>query len=282
MKDKRVPGQSQLDYLWTTYGYYKVSDELEKESIPTTELLQKLTSNISNQSVSNIKVIGDKLIGFSVSGEELFYTDISEFTGNGKSISYFGKRYISQQDIDNGCLYALDSPVYFLRFSDGSELLAPIDQYQGQETSNIVVTINNNLISANLKINNSDTIIPIINTDRGIQADIKLANNIESIQLTKDLEGLKARIILNNEGKSLNFKYITLETYKAIENPDLTTVYFIENKNYFYFGKYKIGSGDSLILDDYYTKDELNNIMATKEYVRDQLTNIEINWKTLQ
>lgn len=282
MKDKRIPGQSQLDYLWTTYGYYKVSDELEKESIPTTELLQKLTSNISNQSVSNIKVIGDKLIGFSVSGEELFYTDISEFTGNGKSISYFGKRYISQQDIDNGCLYALDSPVYFLRFSDGSELLAPIDQYQGQETSNIVVTINNNLISANLKINNSDTIIPIINTDRGIQADIKLANNIESIQLTKDLEGLKARIILNNEGKSLNFKYITLETYKAIENPDLTTVYFIENKNYFYFGKYKIGSGDSLILDDYYTKDELNNIMATKEYVRDQLTNIEINWKTLQ
>ena len=276
----RKQGQSQLDYLWVNYGNRFVSDTLEKGSIPTSELLQQLVTGISNDSVNTIKVIGDKLVGNNKSGNPIFSIDISEITTGGRAITNFGKRYITYEDINNGCEYPKDTPVYFLRFSDDSELLAKIDEYKGQETNSVILNISKNLISADLKINNEDSIVPIKETFKGIKADLKIDPNIESIKLTKELEGLKAKIILDNEGRSLKFKYLTLSDYLNIENPDSTTVYFIKDKKYFYFGKYIIGQG-SVNLDNYYTKQEIDNNLATKQYVDDLLSDIGLNWKSI-
>lgn len=68
MKDKRLPGQSQLDYLWSTYKYYVVSNELEnpqEEYIPTQALVTKLLKDLEVtktevfEVVDSLPVLGD-------------------------------------------------------------------------------------------------------------------------------------------------------------------------------------------------------------------------------
>lgn len=282
MNDRRLPGQSQLDYLWSNYGSYFVSDSLEEGSIPSSQLLQEITSNISDNAVNSLKVINGELVGSNIKGEQIFSIDISEFVTGGRSIVSFGKRYIADEDIANGCTYPKDTPVYSLRFSDDSELIAPIDQYQGVETNSIVVSIDNNQVSSSLKINNSNSIVPIKETANGIQADLKISSKVESIQLTKELEGLKAKILLDNAGRTLKFKLLTQSDYDVLD-PDTTTIYFIEGQSYFYFGSYLIGDG-STNLDNYYTKTEIDNLqsdLASKQYVDEQLSDIGLGWKSI-
>lgn len=280
MKDRRRPGQSQLDYLWTNYGGYSVSSVLEENSIPTTELLQKLVDNLKQESLNSIKVVGDRLVGTNSDGEILFTIDIDDITTTGKSLTNFGKRYITNVDVENGCEFPEESPVYFIRFSDNTELIAPIDQYCGIETNSVVVTIDSNQIYANVKINNQDSIVTLNETALGLQADLKVSSDEDSIQLTKELEGLKAKILLDNAGRVLKFKLMSLDEYQNLPIKDTTTVYFLRNKKYFYFGEYLIGEGASN-LDDYYTKQEIDDNIATKQYVQDSLADVGMNWKSV-
>lgn len=280
MKDRRRPGQSQLDYLWTNYGGYSVSSVLEENSIPTTELLQKLVDNLKQESLNSIKVVGDRLVGTNSDGEILFTIDIDDITTTGKSLTNFGKRYITNVDVENGCELPEESPVYFIRFSDNTELIAPIDQYCGIETNSVVVTIDSNQIYANVKINNQDSIVTLNETAQGLQADLKVSSDEDSIQLTKELEGLKAKILLDNAGRVLKFKLMSLDEYQNLPIKDTTTVYFLRNKKYFYFGEYLIGEGASN-LDDYYTKQEIDDNIATKQYVQDSLADVGMNWKSV-
>ena len=280
MKDRRRTGQSQLDYLWTNYGGYSVSSVLEENSIPTTELLQKLVDNLKQESLNSIKVVGDRLVGTNSDGEILFTIDIDDITTTGKSLTNFGKRYITNVDVENGCELPEESPVYFIRFSDNTELIAPIDQYCGIETNSVVVTIDSNQIYANVKINNQDSIVTLNETAQGLQADLKVSSDEDSIQLTKELEGLKAKILLDNAGRVLKFKLMSLDEYQNLPIKDTTTVYFLRNKKYFYFGEYLIGEGASN-LDDYYTKQEIDDNIATKQYVQDSLADVGMNWKSV-
>lgn len=280
MKDRRIPGQSQLDYLWTNYGGYSVSSVLEENSIPTTELLQKLVDNLKQESLNSIKVVGDRLVGTNSDGEILFTIDIDDITTTGKSLTNFGKRYITNVDVENGCELPEESPVYFIRFSDNTELIAPIDQYCGIETNSVIVTIDSNQIYANVKINNQDSIVTLNETAQGLQADLKVSSDEDSIQLTKELEGLKAKILLDNAGRVLKFKLMSLDEYQNLPIKDTTTVYFLRNKKYFYFGEYLIGEGASN-LDDYYTKQEIDDNIATKQYVQDSLADVGMNWKSV-
>lgn len=275
MKDKRKPGQSQLDYLWTNYGYYSVSDKLEDETIPSSKLLKNIAEQISNESLTDIKIINNYLVGFNKLGDDIFSLDITDIISKGKTIVEFGKKYVEENS-----KYEVGTPVYFLKFSDDSELIVPIDNYSGSETKSIVVTLKNDQIFANLKINNQNTIVPIMQTDNGIRAELLISEDQESIQLTKDLEGLKAKIILDNSGLSLKFKYLSLEDYNSLEQKDPTTVYFIKDKSYFYFGENIIGK-EQTTLDNYYTKQEIDENLATKEYISEQLSNAGFSWKSI-
>lgn len=279
----RQPKQSQLDYLWVNFGSYSVSDKLEQDTIPTSGLLDNLVTSIKEKSLNSLKVVNNQLVGNNINGTEIFNLDISEITSGGKSITNFGRRYITQTDIDNGCAFPLDTPVYYIRFSDNTELIAKIDSYDGAETNSIVINVDNNQISGQLKINNEDSIVILKETKLGIQADLKVSTQESSIQLSKELEGLKARIILDNKGRQLQFKLLSLSQYLDTPKKDHTTVYFIEGKQYFYFGEYKIG-GDTTNLDNYYTKDETDNLisdLATRQYVTEQLQGVGMEWNNL-
>lgn len=260
MIDRRVPGQSQLDYLWTNFGPYAVSNVVSDDNIPTTKFVTDLINTIQFDAISSLQVINGYLVGFNQSNEEVFRIDVTEITTNGKSITNFGKRYITEEDVNNGISLPLDSPVYYIRFSDGTELVSQIDTYQGFETDTAVITINDQgQISSNVKLDNEGTVVTLSASTKGIKADIKVVNNEGGIQLTKELEGLKAQIILSNPDKILKFKYLTQQSYSELTNVDETTVYFIEGKQYFYFGNHQIGGSGSVDLSEYYTKAEVDN-----------------------
>lgn len=138
MKDKRVPGQSQLDYLWTTYGPYAVSSVLENEPseyLPTQELLQSLLSQISNSSGNLLSIKGNNLILYSITGEELSRVDISELKGNSSSIVDYGSKIVIQEDIDKGCPFNLGSKVYYIALDNGKIF------YAEQETPSVFLFV---------------------------------------------------------------------------------------------------------------------------------------------
>lgn len=253
MTPVRKPNQSQLDYLWYHYG--DGSATTEDNGTPFIELLQSLISNNSDSSITDFQVVNKQLVGYNHEGKEICSVNLSDLQGNVPVA--FKKRYITQEDIDKGYSYSKGTPVYSLSFADGSELLAKIDEYQGETTNSIALNVSEHFISASLKINNGTSVVPLKETRNGIVADLKISSDVESIELTKELEGLKAKIILDNEGRTLKFKYLALEDYLAIAEPDSTTVYFIQGKKYFYFGRYAIGTGETN-LDNYYTKEEID------------------------
>lgn len=274
--DKRKPGQSQLDYLWSNYGQYSVSDVLEADTIPTSGLLQNLVDKLSSGTVESLKVVNGVLVGININNEQTFSLDISEITNNGRTITNFGRRYITSSDVDNGCSYPINTPVYYIKFSDDAEFIAQIDSYEGYETNSIVITINNGQVSGKLKINNEDSVVTLEESKKGVKADLKISKAEEGeITLSKELDGLKAKINLDGN-RSLKFKMLPLNEYLYLTEKDETTVYFIEGKNYFYFGENLIGSVN---LDEYFTKDEMNDIKSELEkYIDDSLSDVGINW----
>lgn len=274
MKDNRKPGQSQLDYLWTNFGGYSVSSTLEEDTIPTADALQALVKSVSDTALSSLKVVNGFLIGTNSEGQELSRIDMTEFASGGKNVIEFGKRYITAEDA--GIRYEEGTPVYFLKFSDNTELVTPIDQYSGAATSSVIVRVTaNNQIQANVRINNIDSIVPLTETISGLKADLQISAQNESILLSKELDGLRAKIKLN-DSKDLKFKLLTAADFESLVQKDNTTIYLLEDKNYFYFGDTLIGNINA---DQFYTKEDINNIFATKESV----DNLEVgmSWNNL-
>lgn len=264
MRDNRVQGQSQLDYLWVNFGPYSISKTFEENSIPTSKSVKDIVDTLQTDAVHSIKTVGKELICSNINGEVLSRINISDLINQGKTVIEFGRKYITDESVE----YPSGTPVYFIKFSDGTELLTEIDQYSGKNTDSISVNVDDNQIQANLKINNENSLIPILETEKGIKADLKVSNEDSSVKLSKELEGLKAKIVLDNEGRILKFKLLSLREYLDLANPDKTTVYFIKDRRYFYFGSNLIGDGTT-DFDSYYTKDEVDNKFATKDQLND-------------
>lgn len=275
MIDRRVSGQSQLDYLWTNFGEFAVSSTYSEHEIPTTKLVIDLVNAVKDNTLSQLQVVGSDLIGYNSESKEIFRIDIQEIITSGKAVTDFGRRYTTAKDVEAGNDLPVNTPVYYLRFSDGTEIIAKIDTYTGSETNTTVITIDDKgQIKSKVKLDNEDTVINLSESSKGIKADLKIDNDEDGIQLSKELEGLKARIILGNPDKVLKFRYLNLQEYLNLTEPNETTVYFIEGKSYFYFGEHKIGGSGSgsIDLSDYYTKSEVDAKISN-------ITNL--NWKNI-
>lgn len=201
---QRAPKQSQLDYLWVNFGEYSISSPTSKDDedkqLPTVELVNTLLESIKDQALNSLKIIGNYLIGYSINGNEINRIDISEFKkgGNGDStisgntIESYGTRYITKTDVSNGCQFLEGTAVRYLRLSDGSEFITGAEGYSGAETNSVIITITGNQISAELKLDNENSVIELSNkSNKGLRADLKVDNN-SSIKLTKSTDGLKA------------------------------------------------------------------------------------------
>lgn len=168
---QREPKQSQLDYLWVNFGEYSVSTStvngnIPPNTIPSAELVAKLLDTLKDEALSNLEVVGSKLIGRGLNGNIIFSIDISEIVSGGNSIVGFGKRYIEE---DEGSQFEPGTPVYYIELSDGNQLVTPIEggTYNGSETNTVVVTIEGESISADVKLDGDS----LIKSSKGLKVN---------------------------------------------------------------------------------------------------------------
>ena len=269
----RPQGMSQLDYLWTHFGAYEVSNEASQVPSENIILTEQALANFLQETTSGgiTKLTYRKhptkegimqLIGTSANDSELTIVEMPEEV----HVQSFQRRKITQEDIDNGFDYPIDSDILSIILTNGQELIVSMMDLDlmisSKDTSTIHTEIVNGIISSTLRIdsrNNDNSIIPIYNSGNGIYADIKVSKTDSGVEITKETDGLSACIPIN--GSKLRFKTLKLDQYLVLEPKDATTLYIITDIPYIYFGGVRYGSGletsDSPIVSITYDADHM-------------------------
>ena len=268
MKNKEIQrprNMSQLDYLWTTYGSYKVSNEAdtENDSIPTSSAIRNYITSIGegiteldSEEIDGYKI---KIIGKNPSGQEVSSIQIDSDT----KISSFLRHVATQTDVDNGLANYVGEHWLVLKTNTGMEYWASVDDLfiRGQESDTIINQTEDGKISSSVKINN-----PIINksvdlktSTSGLWADLVINPNTKSRTIiVKGDNGIECKF--NWEGTETP---VALKSFDTFDEYQLTTIdpgtiYLVKDVKSIYFGGIKYSSV-GIDPQDYYTKDEVYN-----------------------
>lgn len=268
MKNKEIQrprNMSQLDYLWTTYGSYKVSNEvdIENDSIPTSSAIRNYITSIGegiteldSEEIDGYKI---KIIGKNLSGQEVSSIQIDSDT----KISSFLRHVATQTDVDNGLANYVGEHWLVLKTNTGMEYWASVDDLfiRGQESDTIINQTEDGKISSSVKINN-----PIINksvdlktSTSGLWADLVINPNTKSRTIiVKGDNGIECKF--NWEGTETP---VALKSFDTFDEYQLTTIdpgtiYLVKDVKSIYFGGIKYSSA-GIDPQDYYTKDEVYN-----------------------
>lgn len=268
MKNKEIQrprNMSQLDYLWTTYGSYKVSNEVdtENDSIPTSSAIRNYITSIGegiteldSEEIDGYKI---KIIGKNPSGQEVSSIQIDSDT----KISNFLRHVATQTDVDNGLANYVGEHWLVLKTNTGMEYWASVDDLfiRGQESDTIINQTEDGKISSSVKINN-----PIINksvdlktSTSGLWADLVINPNTKSRTIiVKGDNGIECKF--NWEGTETP---VALKSFDTFDEYQLTTIdpgtiYLVKDVKSIYFGGIKYSSV-GIDPQDYYTKDEVYN-----------------------
>lgn len=269
MKNKEIQrprNMSQLDYLWTTYGSYKVSNEVdtENDSIPTSSAIRNYITSIEEGSITELdseEIDGYKIkiIGKNPSGQEVSSIQIDSDT----KISSFLRHVATQTDVDNGLANYVGEHWLVLKTNTGMEYWASVDDLfiRGQESDTIINQTEDGKISSSVKINN-----PIINksvdlktSTSGLWADLVINPNTKSRTIiVKGDNGIECKF--NWEGTETP---VALKSFDTFDEYQLTTIdpgtiYLVKDVKSIYFGGIKYSSVE-IDPQDYYTKDEVYN-----------------------
>lgn len=266
MKNKEIQrprNMSQLDYLWTTYGSYEVSNKIDTENtIPTSTAIKEYISDIGagiteldTEKVPDNKI---KILGKTPDGEELTSILIDEDT----KILGFKRHTITQEDIDSGWGTAIGEEWILLETSIGNFKI-PIEDLiiKGQESDTIINQAKDGKIVSSIKINN-----PIINksvtlktTSDGLWADLILNPDTESkVLIIKSDKGVECKFNWLGTNIPVGFKvFNTFDEYQ-LETTESGVIYLVKDVKSIYFNGIKFSSV-GVDLQDYYTKEEVYN-----------------------
>ena len=176
--DRRVKGQSQLDYLWVHFGNKFITsniNEVDPDAIPSIQLIKQLSGG--SNAVSTIALEGGYLVAKDSEGKVLSKISTTEF--GGLSISEFGRRKITIDDIGNGCTLKAGTGVLYIKLSNGVEYLSEI--VTGGETSTAETVVDGYTIYINVKIS--------ANT-----GNVKLSQKYDGLTAEVDIEGVTEQI----------------------------------------------------------------------------------------
>lgn len=227
MSKKQLPkGTSQLDYLWTTYGDFLISEEIQKDNltdfIPTQGLVLDLINTVKDSAAGDIKISNGQLILTSTIGEELSRVDISEL--GIITVADFGSKIVTPTDISKGCPFQQGTKVYYVTLSNNKEFWAKADVLTAKNSSSILTVIE----------------------DDNIQSSLILDENQGNVLLSTE-NGLRASLPIKNLGKDIKFEFLTQNDYNSLLTKQSGTLYFIKDEPYFYFGETKIGTNSESI-----------------------------------
>lgn len=263
-KITRPQNMSQLDYLWTTYGSYEVSNKIDTENtIPTSTAIKEYISDIGTgiteldtEKVPDNKI---KILGKTSDGEELTSILIDEDT----KILGFKRHTITQEDIDSGWGTAIGEEWILLETSIGNFKI-PIEDLiiKGQESDTIINQAKDGKIVSSIKINN-----PIINksvtlktTSDGLWADLILNPDTESkVLIIKSDKGVECKFNWLGTNIPVGFKvFNTFDEYQ-LETTESGVIYLVKDVKSIYFNGIKFSSVD---LTNYYTKEEVDELIT--------------------
>lgn len=270
MTNKRPSGVSQLDSLWLALGGYQTSNQSEgqsKENILVTE--QKLTETINEVTRGCISTLHfneetSQLIGTTSDGQQISIVNLPKEV----HIVDFKVRNITQEDIDKGCTYDLDTQVLSIKTSDNQEYILSVKELNvellGSESDTISTRVIDGVVNSQLKINNGNnqlSAVELKTSADGIYADIKIGET-DGIKIEKSSSGLTAKIPMSND--FVKFELITWSDYSILEEKAQNTVYFLSDKPYIYLNGVKYGTDP----------DSLEELKNKVEYNREQVNYI--------
>lgn len=266
----RPANMSQLDYLWTTYGPYTVSDSLDVEdSIPSSKAIKDaIATQVTGIVELDTKEEGDKIrvIGKGGSGEEISSILLDKDT----KIVSFERYLITQEDIDNGFGNALNEEWLVLITSNGDRFEVSLEDFiaKGQITNTIITQTKDGKIASELKINNPITnkSVDLKTSESGVYADLVIDTDADSnVVITKGDKGVVCKF--SWEGTESPVRIQAVDTYDEYllltVNP--TTIYFIKDIKSIYLNGVKYASGGGLDPDLYYTKSETDALISNIE-----------------
>lgn len=251
-------GMSQLDYLWTNFGNYKVSEGIQSPPDPNSLITEKaLVDAIKSETgsyITNLKLLdaGDKLklVGLSDSEEELTFVELDKenYLINAEVIRS------TQEEIDNTVCDELDIPLLVLSLKNGSKYYVNLDQfnYIGGETNSIKTTVLGKKISAHLKIDNSieTPIVDVKITDSGLKVDLTIKDQSDKqLKLVRTDNGLDTSFTWD-DGNNILFKCLTYDEYHSMSRHDLGKIYFITDEMCIYLNEVRYGDNLSLVDTD--------------------------------
>ena len=251
-------GMSQLDYLWTNFGNYKVSEGIQSPPDPNSLITEKtLVDAIKSETgsyITNLKLLdsGDKLklVGLSDSGEELTFVELDKenYLINAEVIRS------TQEEIDNTICNELDIPLLVLTLKNGNKYYVNLDQfnYIGGETNSIKTTVLGKKISAHLKIDNSieTPIVDVKITDNGLKVDLTIKDQSDKqLKLVKTDNGLDTSFTWD-DGNNILFKCLTYDEYHSMSRHELGKIYFITDEMCIYLNEVRYGDNLSLVDTD--------------------------------
>ena len=251
-------GMSQLDYLWTNFGNYKVSEGIQSPPDPNSLITEKtLVDAIKSETgsyITNLKLLdsGDtlKLVGLSDSGEELTFVELDKenYLINAEVIRS------TQEEIDNTICNELDIPLLVLTLKNGNKYYVNLDQfnYIGGETNSVKTTVLGKKISAHLKIDNSieTPIVDVKITDNGLKVDLTIKDQSDKqLKLVRTDNGLDTSFTWD-DGNNILFKCLTYDEYHSMSRHDLGKIYFITDEMCIYLNEVRYGDNLSLVDTD--------------------------------
>lgn len=252
-KINRPQGMSQLDYLWLNYGGYQIGttpSSIPQQNVILNELaVTSLIKNATNGGIMSLEYIEHptnkelvQLVGRSVDGQLVTFVEMPKEV----HIQSFVGREVNSLDIEKGCQYSLKTKVLSIVLSNGKEFLVSLDSLglvlSGAETKTSVSEIIDGKVYNHIKIDKASlSVIELKESTYGISAHLNISPDNTGVKLSKETNGLKARIPLGNTGMYIKFDRMSLNQYMSLPNKDDSTVYFISDKPYIFVGSQRYG-----------------------------------------
>ena len=255
---------SQLDYLWTHFGSYEVSDTYNPDDnkIVSQQALNQCLEQYTEGVVSTMKLIPKndvlQLVAYTKTGNELSVVELPKeehLTGVEFKLS-------TQVEIDNGACDQLDEPLLIFTMNNGKKYYVLLNQFKyiGGETKSIKTTVVDNKITAHLKLDKSieTPVVDVDITDNGLKIDLKInPNNVDSqLRLVRTKNGLDTSYTWE-DGNNILFDILNYSQYHTIQNPVPGKVYFIPDSNCIYLNG--IRYGNNLAIQQSNTIEVVNN-----------------------
>ena len=253
---KRPQGMSQLDYLWLNFGGRRIENQAsttpQEDVLLTEKALTGLIQKSTKGGITSLLFDDDpldstmtRLTGQTLDGSII---TIVKMPKEVHVVSFVGRK-ATQVDVDNGFKFPVGSKVLAITLSNEEELLVSLDELNlvisGGETNTIINEVGDTgVISSNLKIdsgNNTLSVVKLKTSNNGLYTSLDLSDKVSGITLTKESDGLLARIPLGTTGYNIKFQNLTLAEYMNIPTKDPGTLYFITDVPYIYLGSRRYG-----------------------------------------